>query len=77
MNSPTQVALADWPMEAEARVLSETVVGDRAEVGLRVGSDYEYWVYCKRDAQGHWHEVVSSNAQSVPGWSDPPVMEWE
>jgi hypothetical protein len=77
VNSPTQVALAAWPLEAEARVVAETVVGDRAEVVLQVGPDYEYWVYCKRDGQGYWHEVGSSNAPSVPGWSDPSVTEWE
>lgn len=77
MNGPTQVVLANWPVEAEARVFSETVAGDRAEVGLRVGPDYEYWVYCKRDAHGYWHEIASSNAPSVPGWSDPTVTEWD
>jgi hypothetical protein len=58
------LALADWSESADARVVSVTVVGDRAEVALFVADDYEYWVYFQREPQG-WYQTVSGNAPDV------------
>ncbi len=68
------LALADWSESADARVVSVTVVGDRAEVALFVADDYEYWVYFQREPQG-WYETVSGNAPTS-GWDDPRAIHW-
>ena len=69
-----RLALAEWLERAAARVVSVTVVGDRAEVTLFVANDYEYWVYFQREHQG-WHETVSGNAPTT-GWDDPKATQW-
>ncbi|WP_091237838.1 hypothetical protein [Klenkia soli] len=44
-----ELALAEWPPAAEARVISVSFVGPTAEVVLVVNGDYEYWMYFTRD----------------------------
>ena len=67
-----EAALAGFPAAADARVVGVTVVGDRAEVVLQVGPDYDYWVYCHRHGGG-WAEVASGNGPSQD-WADPDVV---
>jgi hypothetical protein len=71
-----RMTLVDWPREAEAKVISITRVASRAEVGIQVATDYEYWVYYLREESGLWRETISSNAR-CDGWSDPSVIRWE
>ena len=68
------LALAEWPGEAQARVVSVTDSGNRAEVALLV-SGYDYWEYFMRDAAGRWSGTVSGNAP-CDGWDDASVIDW-
>jgi hypothetical protein len=69
-----RLALAEWPEVAAARVVSVTVVGNRAEVALVVNGDYQYWAYFQRDEEG-WLETVRGNGPTF-GWEDPSAVEW-
>jgi hypothetical protein len=69
-----EIALAEWPEQAAARVRSVTVNGDRAEVALSVNGNYDYWAYYQRDDNG-WQEAVSGRGPTT-GWDDPTAIEW-
>ena len=69
-----RLATAEWSEVAGARVVSISVVGQRAEVSLLVNGDYEYWIYFQRDEQG-WQETVSGNGPTE-GWDDPDSIYW-
>jgi hypothetical protein len=68
------LALAEWPGQADVRVRSVTVVGDRAEVALGVNGDYDYWVYYQRDGDD-WQETVSGNGPTTD-WKNTSVSRW-
>src|SRR4051794_22555041 len=46
-----RLALAEWSEDADARIVSVTVAGDRAEVALVVNGDHDHWTYFQRDDQ--------------------------
>jgi hypothetical protein len=69
-----RLALAEWPEAAAARVVSVTVVGDRAEVVEVVNGSYDYWAYFRRDEHG-WHETVEGNGPTLD-WDAPSAIEW-
>jgi hypothetical protein len=69
-----RLALAEWSEAADARVVSVTVAGDRAEVALHVNGDYEYWMYFQRDLEG-WQEAWTGNGPTS-GWDDPGEIDW-
>ncbi len=69
-----RLALAEWSEAADARVVSVTVVGDRAEVALVVNGDYEYWAYFQCDEQGWW-ETVAGVGPCVDR-DDPSRIQW-
>jgi hypothetical protein len=69
-----RLALAEWSEAADARVVSVTVVGNRAEVALVVNGDYEYWAYFQCDEQG-WYETVAGVGPTVD-WDDPSNIQW-
>ena len=72
--SPEHVALAGWSSAAQARVVSSTVLEDRAEVVLEVGPAYRYWVYYVKRDDG-WIEAGSANGPSE-GWEEPHAFDW-
>jgi hypothetical protein len=72
--SPEEAALAGWPDASGVRVVSTSVVENRAEVVLDTDPDYRYWVYCVK-RHGRWHESVSGNA-ATEGWEDPTILDW-
>lgn len=69
-----RLALDDWSPKADARVVSTTLAGNRAEVALLVNGDYSYCMYFLRDQDG-WHETVSGNGPTI-GWDDPTFIQW-
>lgn len=73
-SSLERLALAEWSGSAAAKVVAVTVVGHRAEVGLLVNGDYEYWTYFLRDDSG-WRETVTGNGRVI-GWSDAKLIQW-
>jgi hypothetical protein len=70
-----RLALGEWSPQANARVVSVTVAGNRAEVALFLNGDYGYWMYFQRDDEG-WCETVSGNGPTG-FWDDPTVIGWE
>ena len=70
-----RLALVEWSENANARVVSVTIAGNRAEVALVVNGDYGYWMYFQRDDEG-WCETVSGNGRTVD-WHDPSGIQWE
>lgn len=73
-DTPQEAALDSWSPAAQARIISTTIRGDRAEVALEVGPSYPYWVYCIR-RQGRWFEGNSANGPTI-GWDDPDIIGW-
>jgi hypothetical protein len=69
-----RLALRDWPEAAAARVVSVSVVGNRAEVALLVDGDHGCWMYFRRDDLG-WSETVAGNGPVV-GWDHPEHIQW-
>jgi hypothetical protein len=72
--TPEEAVLHGWPASSQVRVVSVTVVGDRAEVVLDTEPSYPYWSYAVRAADG-WRESVSGNGPCV-GWDDPDKIHW-
>lgn len=72
---PRWLALASWPEQAHARVVSQTVVGDRCEVVVNTEPDYTDYFYCQRDRHGRWRESVSGNGP-CDAWTDPSIVVW-
>ena len=69
--TPAEVELAAWAMRTSHRptVISETIVGDRAEVVLELEPGYDEWCYFVRHG-GVWRPSHSGNAPAID-WSDP------
>ena len=69
-----RLALAEWSESATAELVSVTVLGNRAEVGLQVNGGYEYWMYFRR-AGGGWREAVTGSGRCID-WDDPTSSQW-
>lgn len=69
------LALADFSASAGARVVTCRIEGDRAEVELSVGPDYEYFMYYARDEDGEWIESGSSSGTNEIWFDDPDSSE--
>ena len=78
-DSPEEAALAGWQSTpaAHARVVSTTIIGDRAEVVIATVTDPDGqdWVYCV-EGDGGWREAVSGSGP-CDGWDDPAVIQWD
>ena len=74
--SPAETELERWrSMSGHVpRVVSESIVGERAEVVLEVEPGHEEWCYYAwRDEA--WTPVHSGNGPTE-GWSDPGRYSW-
>lgn len=78
--TPREAALEGWRSTpaANARVVSETIRNDRAEVVIETEQsergDVDY-VYCVQGTNGRWREAVSGNGPTI-GWGDPAEYDW-
>lgn len=72
-HNPEGAALSAWPPAAEAEVVSVDERGDKAQVHIRVGPSYDYWVCCVR-RDDRWYGAGDGNGPNLaffdPGWED-------
>jgi hypothetical protein len=71
--TPEQAAMDTWRASpgARASIASTQIIGDRAEVVVRLGDrpdHLEYAYFIRRD--GHWHETVSGSGPTDRWWDD-------
>jgi hypothetical protein len=74
--SPAEIEVEGWHRVSShvPRVVSESIVGDRAEVVLEVEPGYEEWCYYVwRDEA--WTPISSGNGPTED-WSDPSRYRW-
>ena len=76
--TPEQGAMDSWNASpgARAHVASTEIIGDRAEVVVRLGDrpeQLEYAYFIRRDAR--WHRAVSGSGPTERWWDDT-FLHW-